>query len=260
MSDLLKTIIEHKKTEIRLLRQRRSSFTGRSDTPRNFIKAIKGAPGLAVIAEIKKASPSRGVIVTDFNPTTIAGRYEQGKATAISVLTEVHYFQGSPDYITEVRKAATLPVLRKDFIIDPLQVEETASLNADAMLLIAAALSNSQLEELLATAQDLEITPLIEIHDGRELDRVMRCNPVLIGINNRDLSTFTINIKATLDLMRVIPKTVTVISESGIATADDTRPMIAAGVRGVLVGEALMRAEDPGDLIRQLRNQPAKTT
>jgi indole-3-glycerol phosphate synthase len=247
MPDILTTIIEHKKTEVRQLRERRAALIGRTDANRGFYKALMEAESLAVIAEVKKASPSKGVIAADFDPVATAERYQTGGASALSVLTDERFFQG-----------VKLPVLRKDFIIDPLQVLETATLNADAMLLIVAALSDGQLEELYSAAVEMNIEPLIEIHNGAELDRAMRIEPKLLGINNRDLHSFNIDIRQTLELILHIPREVAVISESGIFTAVDTEPLIAAGVRAVLVGEALMRAEDPARLIPQLRHLPEK--
>jgi indole-3-glycerol phosphate synthase len=256
MSDLLKTILDHKRSEVKALAKRASSLHGRTQVRRDFRRALLDAQNLAVIAEAKKASPSKGLIVEDFDPVAIAKRFQTGGATAISVLTDERFFQGRSGYLTAIREKIRLPVLRKDFIIDLLQVRETAGLNADAMLLIAAALSAAQLEELYSAAIEMDLEPLIEIHDGRDLDRVMRLEPALIGINNRDLRTFSIDTAATLDLMPHIPKEVTVVSESGIFSASDTTPLMAAGVRAVLVGEALMRSDDPTALIRSLRHLP----
>jgi indole-3-glycerol phosphate synthase len=258
MPDILTTIIEHKKTEVRQLRERRAALIGRTDANRGFYKALMEAESLAVIAEVKKASPSKGVIAADFDPVATAERYQTGGASALSVLTDERFFQGAAQYLIDVRRSVKLPVLRKDFIIDPLQVLETATLNADAMLLIVAALSDGQLEELYSAAVEMNIEPLIEIHNGAELDRAMRIEPKLLGINNRDLHSFNIDIRQTLELILHIPREVAVISESGIFTAVDTEPLIAAGVRAVLVGEALMRAEDPARLIPQLRHLPEK--
>lgn len=253
MSSILDKIIEHKTGEISRLKDRRSSFTGRTDARRPFLEALNTKPRLAVIAEVKKASPSKGVIRADFDPVTIAGQYNSAGASAISVLTDERFFQGSEHYLTDVRANVNLPVLRKDFIIDTLQVLHTAALNADAMLLIAAALSDAQMQELYCAALEMDITPLIEIHNGAELDRVMRIEPKLIGINNRNLQTFETNIKNTLELIPSIPPEVTVVSESGIFSSEDTRPLINAGVGAILVGESLMRSDDVSGLIKELR-------
>jgi indole-3-glycerol phosphate synthase len=253
MTGILATIIEHKRQEVRALREHRSALAGRSDSPRPFIDALKGAGRLGVIAEVKKASPSRGVIRPDFDPVAIARRYRDGEASAISVLTDARFFQGAAEYLTRVRESVELPVLRKDFIIDPLQIEQSASLNADALLLIAACLSDAQMEELYAAAREMHIEPLIEIHNGGELDRAMRLSPSLLGINNRDLATFETDIATTLELMPSIPRDTIVVSESGIFSETETGPLMAAGVQGVLVGESLMRSDDPAGLIRRLR-------
>ncbi|MBD3314744.1 MAG: indole-3-glycerol phosphate synthase TrpC [Chitinivibrionales bacterium] len=253
MSTILDTIIEHKKREIRALREHRSDFRGRTDTKRPFIKNLAKCPAPAIIAEVKKASPSKGIIREDFDPAAIARVYDKGGADAVSVLTDERFFCGSTDYLTTIRETVPRPVLRKDFIIDPLQVEQTASLNADAMLLIAAALSDGQMEELFAAASELAIDPLIEIHNEGELERVMRLEPPLIGINNRDLATFKTDISVTLRLIAAIPRTTLVVSESGIFGQDETKPLIAAGVRAILVGESLMRSENPAALIDRLR-------
>jgi len=251
VSSILKTIVEYKKKEIAHLRTH-GSFAPRSDTPRGFIKQLQSDAQIAVIAEVKKASPSKGLICSEFDPVTIAHRYEAGGARAVSVLTDEHFFQGSTAYLTQVRSTISLPVLRKEFIIDPLQVEETASLNADAMLLIAAILSDSQLQELYAATVEQGIDPLIEIHNHRELERVMKIEPALIGINNRDLNTFKTDIQTTIDLIREIPSQTTVVSESGIFTGTQTQKLATCGVTAVLVGESLMRHENPGSLIKEL--------
>ncbi|MFW5774670.1 MAG: indole-3-glycerol phosphate synthase TrpC [Chitinivibrionales bacterium] len=253
MSAILDKIIEHKKSEVRALRDRKSRFTGRTDSKRPFVEALQTKPRLAVIAEVKKASPSKGLIRADFDPVAIASQYQQAEASAVSVLTDERFFQGHEDYLTMVRSHIELPVLRKDFIIDPLQVLHTATLNADAMLLIAAALSDGQMQELYAAAVEMNITPLIEIHNGQELDRVMNLSPALIGINNRNLMTFETSIQTSLDLIPAIPPEVTVVSESGIFGAGDTRPLIDAGVSAILVGESLMRSDDVSGLINELR-------
>jgi indole-3-glycerol phosphate synthase len=254
MSTILDTIIEHKRREVRALRDRRSAFQGRTRPGRGFAGALAERKGLAIIAEVKKASPSKGIIREDFDPVAVARTYDKGDADAISVLTDERFFAGSTDYLTAVREAVARPVLRKDFIIDPLQVEQTASLNADAMLLITSALSDGQMEELFAAAAELGVEPLIEIHDERELERAMRLEPPLLGINNRNLATFETDIVTTIRLMPAIPASTLVVSESGIFGAGETGPLIEAGVRAILVGESLMRAEEPAKLIDILRH------
>jgi indole-3-glycerol phosphate synthase len=257
MASFLDTILLRKREEVALLRRDRgAAIAPRSATPRReFAKAIGGGPLLSVIAEVKKASPSKGVIREHFDPVAIARSYEHAGANAISVLTDELFFRGTAASLTAVREAVTLPVLRKDFIIDPLQVEQTAALGADAMLLIAAALDNEQLRDLYQLAGGLGIEPLVEVHDARELDRVMKLEPRLIGINNRNLATFVTDINVTLELMRHLPGEVTAVSESGIDNGEHARTLRRAGVRALLVGEALIRLPDPTALIRELRGE-----
>jgi indole-3-glycerol phosphate synthase len=251
---ILDTIIQHKREEVKSLYARRSEFTGgRSKPARKFADALKRNLCMSLIAEVKKASPSKGLICANFDPEAIAKKYESGGADAVSVLTDEKFFMGSAEYLTCVRNAIQLPVLRKDFIIDPVQVEQTACLNADAMLLIAAALSDMQLKELYDTAIQKGIEPLVEIHNSTELDRVMKLSPIIIGINNRNLATFEVSLETTISLVSRIPMGVTVVSESGIFTGKDTAMLKEAGVHAVLVGESLMRAGDVGGLIRELK-------
>lgn len=257
MTTILDKIIDRKKDEVSKLKGNPVGCICKVEPKRHFIKALKSAPSLAIISEIKKASPSKGIIRNDFDPVVIAQSYELGGAHAISVLTDEHFFQGSIEYLQIVREVSSLPVLRKDFIIDIIQVEETSRIGADAMLLIAAALDKSQMRDLYQAAIDLDIDPLIEIHSTNELDRAMHLDPLLIGINNRNLSTFVTDINLTLDLVSLIPSTVTVISESGIENGDQAKKLKAAGVKGLLVGESLMRLDHPENLIRELRCEEA---
>ncbi|MBN2035269.1 MAG: indole-3-glycerol phosphate synthase TrpC [Chitinispirillaceae bacterium] len=250
MPTFLDTILEQKKAEVAQLRHRR--FPGRASPGRSFCKALDKRPYLSVIAEIKKASPSKGVIRHDFDPVAIARAYEQGGASALSVLTDEKFFQGHPDYLTAVSETSSLPVLRKDFIIDPLQVEQTAAMGADAMLLIAEALEPGQLADLYQAARELAVEALIELHGVNELDKVMRVSPPMLGINNRDLFSFATDLRTTLELMGHIPEGVSVVSESGISGASDARLLRDAGVRALLVGESLMRSNEVKGLIREL--------
>lgn len=249
---ILDTILEEKRSEVRRLQRNHPRWSGRTQPVRPFAAALNRLPQIAIIAEVKKASPSKGIICPDFDPVKIGTSYESGGAAAISVLTDEKFFQGASEYLVKVREQVGIPVLRKDFIIDPLQVEETAHLNADAMLLIVAALSDSQLSELYAAAREFRIEPLIEIHSGKELDRAMKVDPDLIGINNRDLKSFVVDIGVTLDLVRSIPRHVTVISESGIENGEQTETLKSAGVKAVLVGESLVKLDDPSSLIKEL--------
>jgi indole-3-glycerol phosphate synthase len=256
MKTFLSRILESKREEVKGLARRRSEFSGgRSDPRREFVQALNKKPALALVAEVKKASPSKGIIQPDFHPVGTARRYEDAGAEAISVLTDEKFFQGSATCLQDIRKSISLPVLRKDFIIDPLQVEQTAALNADAMLLIAAALSDSQMRELYEACREMDIEPLIEVHSYRELDRALRLSPPLLGINNRDLETFDVSLETTLAILPHIPGDTVVVSESGISTPDDTERLMKAGAHAVLVGEALMRTDDTAALIGELKHK-----
>ena len=220
---------------------------------RGFTNSLrKSSP--AVIAEIKKASPSKGVIRENFDPVEIAKSYEQAQAAALSVLTDKPFFQGSDEYLLSVKEATGLPILRKDFILDRYQVIETRCLGADCLLLIASMLNSAQLQELYSLALDLSLDVLIEVHDLSELRMGLNLNPEpsLIGINNRDLHTFETNLLTTEKLAKEIPESTLVISESGIHTREDIERLQNANVDAFLVGEAFMRAEDPGQLLTEL--------
>jgi indole-3-glycerol phosphate synthase len=252
VSTILETIVEQKKSELKLLRAQHSHFERRSEPRRPFCQSLRLQSQLAVIAEVKKASPSRGVLCQNFDPAAIATSYYEGGAQAISVLTDERFFQGKNEYLQRVRAAVPLPVLRKEFIIDTLQIEQSASINADAILLIAAILSDNQLQELYAAAAELELDVLIEVHTAHELERAMRVEPPLLGINNRDLATFATSLATTVELMRLVPHNVAVVSESGIFSSDDATTVYRAGACAVLVGESLMRHPDPAVLIKEL--------
>jgi indole-3-glycerol phosphate synthase len=225
------------------------------DASRGFVAAIErkiAAGQAAVIAEIKKASPSKGLLRADFRPAEIAESYARAGATCLSVLTDIDFFQGADAYLREARAACALPVLRKDFTIDPYQVHEARALGADAILLIVAALDDAQLRELAGLARRLGLDVLVEVHDGAELERALRLDTRLIGINNRNLRTFETRLETTLDLLARIPAGRIVVTESGIHTPADVARMHAAGVHTFLVGEAFMRAEDPGARLAEL--------
>jgi indole-3-glycerol phosphate synthase len=200
----------------------------------------------AVIAEIKKASPSKGVLRVDFRPAEIAASYERHGAAALSVLTDAPFFQGAPEYLAAARAATSLPALRKDFLVDAWQVLESRALGADAILLIAAALDDAEMRDFEQVALALGMAVLVEVHDERELDRALALRTPLVGINNRNLRTFEVALETTLALLPRIPPGRVVVTESGIGGAADVRRMRAAGVGAFLVGEAFMRAEDPG--------------
>jgi indole-3-glycerol phosphate synthase len=258
--DILKKILDRKREEIEERRGRVSLAQIQQDAsaasgPRGFARAIekKIAAGMpAVIAEIKKASPSRGVMREDFDPAAIARSYEQGGATCLSVLTDVDFFQGSDAFLQQARQACALPVLRKDFIIDPYQVYEARAINADCILLIVAALNDAQLEELTRLARQLDMDVLMEVHDGDELERALAIDGPLLGINNRNLRSFETKLSTTLDLLPRIPKERVVVTESGIHTPDDVKLMRDNGVNVFLVGEAFMVADDPGARLKAL--------
>ncbi len=213
------------------------------ETPRDFRRALSG-DSIKLIAEVKKASPSRGLLCPDFNPVAIARSYAQGGAAAISVLTEANHFQGSLDYLAAIREEVSIPLLRKDFIFDPYQVYESAAFGADALLLITAILSQEQLEELLALSHSLGLGCLVEVHNKDEVEKALLGGAEIIGINNRDLSTFTVDINTTRRLRLLIPEGRTVVSESGINNREDIKRMKEWGINAVLVGEALVTADN----------------
>lgn len=208
----------------------------------------------AVIAEVKKASPSKGVIREDFDPREIAHSYAQGGATCLSVLTDKQYFQGSEAFLQLAKETAGLPTLRKDFFIDPYQIYEAKAIGADAILLILAALDDVQLQDFSQLAQELSLAVLVEVHDAHELERALKLESGILGINNRNLRTFETRLDTTLNLLPQIPTDRLVVTESGIHTAADVARMRAAGVHAFLVGESMMRAKDPGDKLRDLFN------
>lgn len=257
MPSILDTIIAAKTEEVRRLRRERGQFSGRTGDRRPFVKALRRESGPAIIAEIKKASPSKGVIAREFDPAAIAQKYHAAGAAALSVLTDEKFFQGSRASLETARNAAPLAVLRKDFIIDPVQVLQTAAMNADAMLLIVAVLSRGQLDELYCAGREQGLDILFEVRTARELDQVLSLSPLptCIGVNNRDLATFETNVAATLAIAPHVPRDMVLVSESGIENADQAAMLYKAGVSALLVGESLMRAKDPGKLIGQLRGE-----
>src|SRR6266496_1141067 len=254
MSDILARILATKAQEIAAAKRAVNSValetTARAaGTPRDFEGALRTritAGKAAVIAEIKKASPSRGVLRADFDPAAIARSYERGGAACLSVLTDRSYFQGAPEHLTEARAACSLPVLRKDFIVDEWQVTEARAMGADAILLIVAALDDARLAVLEACARDFGMAVLVEVHDARELDRALKLATRLIGINNRNLRTFDVSLATTLDILGRVPAERLVVTESGILAPGDVALMRSRGVHAFLVGEAFMRAADPG--------------
>lgn len=222
---------------------------------RDLKQAVTRGEGLGIIAEVKQASPSKGMIRRDFDPLAIAREYEANGAAAISVLTEPEYFFGRDEYLTEISADTAIPVLRKDFIIDPYQIVQSKLLGADCILLIAAVLSDSELASFLKLAGELDLQCLVEVHSREELERVLKTDADLIGINNRNLHTFETNLQTTLDLAPLIPEDKVVISESGIHTRADLLLLKDAGVDGVLIGESLMRAPDIALKLKELRGE-----
>ena len=217
-----------------------------------------GRSGIQVVAEVKKASPSKGVIREDFDPVAIAAAYAGGGAAAISVLTDSEYFQGSLDYLRAIREKVAVPLLRKDFIIDTYQVFEARAAGADAILLILAALSDQEAEPLAAVAEELGMDVLWEVHNIEEMHRVAAFSPRVVGINNRDLKTFEVSLETTRGLLPEVPADTVVISESGFFVREELEMMSDWGVDGFLVGEGLMRAEDPGEALRGLLSAPGE--
>lgn len=254
MSDILKKILETKHaevaaaTEAKPLKQMQEEAYAAPD-PRDFAGSIHAkimADKPAVIAEIKKASPSKGVIREDFDPAAIAKSYEKGGAACLSVLTDAPYFQGSPDYLRQAKAACSLPVLRKDFMIDPYQIFEARAMGADCILLIVAALELNKMRLLEEVAHDLGMAVLVEVHDADELELALQLDTPLIGINNRNLRTFDVTLQTTLDLLQKMPDDRCVVTESGIFTPEDVALMRSHDVHTFLVGEAFMRQPDPG--------------
>ena len=258
--DILKKIIARKHEEIAERSQLVSlaemiERAAAADPCRGFVAAMKkkiAAGQAAVIAEIKKASPSKGVMREHFVPAEIAVSYEKGGAACLSILTDKDFFQGSEDYLQQARAACALPVIRKDFIIDPYQVYEARAINADCILLIVAALDDAQLRELAALATKLGMDVLVEVHDAEELHRALPLNLPLVGINNRNLRTFEVSLQTTLDMLDSIPDDRIVVTESAIHTVEDVQLMREHAVNAFLVGEAFMRAKDPGAQLAKL--------
>lgn len=257
---ILRKILARKAEEVS---QRRASNSlgslegciSEQSAPRGFARALQQRvtkEEVAVIAEIKKASPSKGVIREDFQPAQIAPSYQAGGAACLSVLTDVDFFQGSDDYLIAARAACELPVIRKDFTVDPYQVVEARAIGADAILLIVAALEEDQMRELADTADEVGLDVLVEVHDRAELERALELSTPLVGINNRDLHTFDMRLETTLDLLPHIPDDRVVITESGIHTAADVVRMREHGVHAFLVGETFMRADQPGEKLQKL--------
>ena len=260
MTDILEKIVAVKREEVAAASGRKSLALMRADAEsrvltRDFVGAMRAkiaAGQAAVIAEIKKASPSKGVLRPDFIPADIAQSYAEHGAACLSVLTDVQFFQGGVDYLKQARASCQLPVLRKDFIVDAYQVYESRVMGADAILLIASCLDDAQMKEFEAIARSLDMAVLVEVHEAPELERALQLATPLIGINNRNLKTFEVSLDTTLTLMRDVPANRLLVTESGIHTRDDVLRMGAAGINAFLVGEAFMRAPDPGAALADL--------
>ncbi len=258
--DILKKIVRRKREEIaersgRLSLRELAAGLDEMALPRSFTAAIQrriAAGQVGVIAEIKKASPSKGVLREDFRPADIARSYERGDAACLSVLTDIHFFQGADNYLKQARAACTLPVIRKDFIIDPYQVYEARAIGADCILLIVACLDDAGLHELNDLAHKLGMDVLIEVHDAEELERALQVENRLLGINNRNLRSFEVSLNTTLELLSRIPRDRIPVAESGIRTPEDVQLLRDGGVDAFLVGETFMRAQDPGAKLREL--------
>ena len=261
MVDILEKIIAVKRQEVAAAKKKISFDAIRADAEsrvltRGFEGAMRrkiAAGKSAVIAEIKKASPSKGVLrAGEFIPADIAQSYAEAGAACLSVLTDRQFFQGEPDYLKQARASCDLPVLRKDFMVDPYQIYESRAMGADCVLLIAAVLDDARMAELEAIARSLDMAVLVEVHDRPELDRALKLKTPLVGINNRNLRTFDVSLATTIDMLKDIPEGRLVVTESGIGTKQDVAAMRAAGVHAFLVGEAFMRADDPGEALARL--------
>jgi indole-3-glycerol phosphate synthase len=260
MSDILNKIVAVKREEVAAALGKKSLAAMRADAEsrvltRDFEGAMRAkiaAGQAAVIAEIKKASPSKGVLRADFVPADIAQSYAEHGAACLSVLTDKQFFQGSVDYLKQARASCDLPVLRKDFMIDAYQVYEARAMGADAILLIAACLDDAQMADLEAIARSLDMAVLVEVHDRAELDRALKLKTRLVGINNRNLRTFEVTLQTTLDMLPDVPADRLLVTESGILNAADVKRMRDANVHAFLVGEAFMRAAEPGEALAKL--------
>ena len=260
MSDILKRIVAVKHEEVAAARRRRDAASVRRDAEargglRDFEAALRrrvDAGAAAVIAEVKKASPSKGVLREHFVPSEIAASYERHGAACLSVLTDESFFQGSAAYLEQARAACALPVLRKDFIVDAYQVDEARAMGADCVLLIAACLDDALMADLESQALALGMAVLVEVHDAAELDRALKLRTPLVGVNNRNLRSFEVSLQTTIDLLPRIPSERLLVTESGILVRDDVRRMRDVGVHAFLVGEAFMRSADPGQALAAL--------
>lgn len=262
MTDILRTLIEAKARRVEEAKRDRplALLLGelRLPEPRSFRQACARTDGINIIAEVKKASPSRGILRHAFDPVSLAAEYEAHGAVAVSVLTEEDYFLGSLEHLREIRRRVRLPLLRKDFVFDPYQVYESAAAGADALLLIAAVLDHEQLFDLRQVADELGLDALVEVHTPTDLEKALAAGATLIGVNNRDLRTSEVTLDVSLELARSVPDDVLLVSESGIRTREDIDRLRRAGYRAFLIGEHFMRAAQPGRALRQLLEPPGE--
>jgi indole-3-glycerol phosphate synthase len=257
LQDTLSKIVVHKRTEIAEAKVRTPlaelrSRLGQAPPVRDFVGGLKSKNPVGLIAEVKKASPSAGVIRADFDPVSIAKIYEQSGANCLSVLTDEHFFQGHLDFLKAIRREVSIPVLRKDFVLDEYQVVEARAAGADAVLLIAECLAGPELADLHGAILDHGMTPLVELYDAENLDRVLALKPKLVGVNNRDLRTFVTDINRAIQLHERVPRSIPFVAESGIRTAADVARLKAAAIDAMLVGESLMRQPDIAQAVQQL--------
>ena len=257
MHSILKKIVDHKLEEIEASKSKtpladiaKAASDGRP--VRDFVAALQTPNEISLIAEVKKASPSKGVIREDFDPVSIARAYESAGASCVSVLTDENFFQGHRDFLVQVGQAIKLPTLRKDFIIDPWQVYDARAAGADAVLLIAECLDAERLLDLHSLINELGMTALVELYDRENIEKVMACEPSLVGVNNRDLNTFEVNLDHSIEIRRSLPQELTFVSESGISSPAEVSQLLQANVDAILVGESLMRADDIAAATRQL--------
>ena len=259
---LLEQIVSNKKREVASLEASRplgiiTSALGKIEKPRSFKQNLQGSGALKIIAEVKRASPVKGLLCSDFDPVRLARAYQRGGAGAISVITENKYFKGDPTYISQVKKYTELPILRKDFILNEYQVFESRVLNADAVLLIVSILDQYMLRRLVNLAADLGMAALVEVHNKEELKQAIDAGAEVVGINNRNLKTFSVTLSTTIELAGDIPKDTLVVSESGITSREDILLLEQAGVDAALVGENLVRSKDPSARLKELKGLPA---
>jgi len=259
LSSILEKIVQHKQTEIADAKkavplEKLRELAHEASPPKDFVSALRSSlPQVGLIAEVKKASPSKGLIREDFDPVAIATEYASAGANCISVLTDEHFFQGHLDYLRQIRAAVDVPLLRKDFVLDEYQVYEARAAGADAVLLIAECLTPDRLKELHGLITQVGMTALVELYDSENLDAVLACKPTLVGVNNRDLNTFEVDLEHSIRIRKQVPADITFVSESGIFEHSDVALLEANQVDAMLVGESLMRSENISDAVSSLR-------